>query len=537
MFRHNHNVTKKNTVILKLKKRERDPNQTALYNFWPQIGSEKRSKTDNVIRCAQDGDDKASIIIPFRDDGAGKGAYYDHYTMQQITGNPTVISTTAEKPIDTLIDHLRTVTHDIQIGMMNTSNHRTIPPVINELDKIFGLVLIPGVARNTFEGKAGNFDARHRHEQMLIKNAYNRGQPMLGICGGSWVIWESFNGIVENVNYHNCRAGMPRIKDSTGKVGHNVQVHRIKIDKKAYLLKAALQIDNTTQCYPSVNSVHWQAPSSKKIPDIFMVSATSTQDTKLPAKAESEEDTIEAFESKYGAPILGIQWHPEAYTNNCPAEYLPHKQQCLIKYMVYAGQAYKNKQKLLGELNEKFNAKSADVDFKLSLNKTGFFLNSNCNRVQRSGDIKFKVLSKEPEDLGQFNNPTYVLFICRKKYHISFYDKMKKINDIDLTANITLRELIEKLSEKNQNLKNMKFSKRKKAIGSEILDIRNALTQHHTNADYGCKLTIEFKLFSRKLGNNKKIHSSVIHKDEITSLILRNESLVKDKWSFKKPRQ
>jgi hypothetical protein len=64
-----------------------------------------------------------------------------------------------------------------------------------------------------------------------------------------------------------------------------------------------------------------------------------------------EEDSIEAFETKHGAPILGVQWHPEAYSHTQSKTHLASHQQHLIQYMSDAGQAYLNRRLVIAQLS------------------------------------------------------------------------------------------------------------------------------------------------------------------------------------------
>lgn len=71
-----------------------------------------------------------------------------------------------------------------------------------------------------------------------------------------------------------------------------------------------------------VNSVHSVAPVAAPNDSIlkqFEVAAVSVPDPQNLRKNREgnvyapQSDTIEAFESKFGAPVVGVQWHPEAY--------------------------------------------------------------------------------------------------------------------------------------------------------------------------------------------------------------------------------
>ncbi len=150
---------------------------------------------------------------------------------------------------------------------------------------------------------------------------------------------------------------MPTLTQS-GKVGYNIQIHRIKLTDNGLILKGAMDYKKhqTQNPNPSVNSVHWLAPDKSSIPDYFEVSAYSMQDASLAPNSrqgqamQPEEDCIEGFESRFGAPVLVVQWHPEAYTSNTPASFFPEQQRKITQYMVQAGQAYMLKQSVNKEL-------------------------------------------------------------------------------------------------------------------------------------------------------------------------------------------
>lgn len=368
-------------LFLKDQKRKHETlvSQPSLYAFFSQENSRKRQKVDAKIDALHKKEQKAPIVISYRDDGRGQGAYYDHYTMQLLTNTPTAIASTSDKSTVKLLEYLRTVTYDLRFGDEAQSRH--VPPSLDQIGQSYGLLLIPGVARNTLDKRSKDYEVRKTNEHELINRATYQGQPILAICGGSWLLWEYFGGTVKEVSEHNCRAGMPRIKDSTGKIGHNIQIHRIAIEEEAATLKSAMaygRLGHSMEVDFSVNSVHWQAPDEKQVPHNFQLSATAVQDEKLaPKNAKSEkmqpeEGTVEAFEAKHGAPILGIQWHPEAYTNNTPSQHYPSNHQHLIKYMVQAGQAFKNRKAMVAEFKQHF---SPDKSF--PLRETNFLVDNN----------------------------------------------------------------------------------------------------------------------------------------------------------------
>lgn len=388
-------------LALKSHKRKHEAlqSQKSILHFFKIEESKKRTKFNKKIEEEHKKEQKASVVISYRDDGRGQGAYYDHYTTQLLTGAPTAIASSSDKSTRDLVEYLRTVTYDLQFGDVDEAQSRHVPPSLEQVNKSSGLLLIPGVARSTLDRRKKDYQARKTNEEKLIQQAINKGQPILAICGGSWQLWEYFGGKVKEVKEHNCRSGMPRIKDSTGKIGHNIQIHRIQIDEKASILKSAMaynRLGHTADVNFSVNSVHWQAcdAEAKETPDCFQVSAVAIRDDKLAPKnnkgekMQPEEGTVEAVESKNGAPILGIQWHPDAYTKNTPAKYHPVNQQHLIKYMAQAGQTYKNRQTLVADFQQKFTP-----DAKLPLRSTSLIVKHNeVKRITNTtkGTIEFK---------------------------------------------------------------------------------------------------------------------------------------------------
>ena len=111
----------------------------------------------------------------------------------------------------------------------------------------------------------------------------------------------------------------------------------------------------------TVNSVHWCSINPQKMPSWAMVSAESISDPSLSPKSKTDdqpimdpEPSVEGFESTFGAPTLGVQWHPEAYNPDDPEDKNtgnhPGKQVSLIRYMQKAGAAYVAKKTMLNEL-------------------------------------------------------------------------------------------------------------------------------------------------------------------------------------------
>ena len=102
---------------------------------------------------------------------------------------------------------------------------------------------------------------------------------------------------------------------------------------------------------PVANSVHTKAMSHEVIPPNMKIAAWSIMRAEnAPEDKTPEENVIEAAESCHGAPIILVQWHPEAFnSDDIDAKY--HRS--ILTYMAKAGDTYYLKQKMLSELKKR----------------------------------------------------------------------------------------------------------------------------------------------------------------------------------------
>lgn len=306
--------------------------------------------------------------ISYRECGVGKGAFWDHYTIQEQTQTPTAILKPKEFKCSRLHDYMRQVTLEFpseitNLELKSPSSPSRLPPspraeVLSQtstsMDE-FGLLFIPGMARATMETE--EYRIRKEFETAQIKEARLRGRPVLAVCGGSWTLWEAFGGTVKPVEEHNYRGGMPRLDAKSGHVIYNKQIHRIEIQEEGKILSGAMKIDAGEGINPTVNSVHWMAPSEINIPAELVVSAKSLADPSIAPNINvkgvvrplNPEPCIEAFETKFGVPMLGIQWHLEAYGNS-PEDKIENIHQLgIINEMAQAGKTFQLKQAMLAQ--------------------------------------------------------------------------------------------------------------------------------------------------------------------------------------------
>ena len=294
---------------------------------------------------------ESTISISFRMEGKeslGKAAFYDHYTLQKHTGFQTKVVSSPDKAINT------DVLFDYISSKPNFMKHT--PLTSSSIDG--GLLYIPGMTRDSYNKQSNSHKVRIEFEKNIIKDALLRGQPILAVCAGSWTLWEAMGGKIKSVADHNYGGGMPRISNKN-KITHNKAVHRLELCRDTLPYNIFTNNYEVDLINISVNSHHWMAPDELTTPENIEISARAIKDpeitikTRQGIKMEPEENITEAFTTIYGAPVMGIQWHPEAYNWNCSAnnDLFNHK---ILTFMAQSGKAYQAKQVLLEELKDKF---------------------------------------------------------------------------------------------------------------------------------------------------------------------------------------
>jgi gamma-glutamyl-gamma-aminobutyrate hydrolase PuuD len=322
----------------------------------------KKPKTEKKIKLKAPKKKQAvtaPIVITYREDGktAGKAAFFDHVTFRNATGVKTAIAAPKELPATQFYSYLNyREGHNYyglpgNLGRPQAVNSKTIADC--------GLIVIPGEARVTATANPDAARARKKHELELIRQARLRGQPVLAICAGSWRLWQAYGGKTKAVSDHNYGGAMPRLSTTGAKVVNNKQIHRINLTVNSMLAKAMYRKKAIGQ--PTVNSVHWLAADSSSTPKMLEVVATTKQDNAIAANnrqgslMKPTKGSVEAFETKFGAPMIGVQWHPEAYNPKDPASLAPTQHIQLLQFMMEAGRAYQRRREVVKELNARFN--------------------------------------------------------------------------------------------------------------------------------------------------------------------------------------
>ncbi len=130
---------------------------------------------------------------------------------------------------------------------------------------------------------------RDQWEFELFEEALKLEKPILGICRGFQLINVALGGgLVQHVEGHRPLRRMP----------HNALYHPVCAEEDGWEDRCLV-----------VNSFHHQAVVEEKL------ARNLTPIALLP-----RGEIVEAFRSRDGAPILGVQWHPERMPDYLPAK-------------------------------------------------------------------------------------------------------------------------------------------------------------------------------------------------------------------------
>lgn len=159
---------------------------------------------------------------------------------------------------------------------------------------------------------------RDKQELLLVRLAYDRQIPILGICRGIQVMVAALGGSIYQDIYSqkdkNCLKHTQELDRATPS-------HTVTFTPDS-ILSGLFQSDHLY-----VNSFHHQAV--KDVPDCLKVTATSS------------DGVIEAVESTEYKSVLGVQWHPEAF---CMAG--KDDMQPIFKWLVKEAASFKEAKRL-----------------------------------------------------------------------------------------------------------------------------------------------------------------------------------------------
>ena len=161
---------------------------------------------------------------------------------------------------------------------------------------------------------------RDAQELWLVRHAYHRQIPILGICRGIQVLAAALGGRNYQDIYTQHQA--PQILKHSQEMKRDAVSHTISVEQDS-LLYSIVQ-----RSHLPVNSFHHQA--------------VSHPGKLLRAVAHASDGIIEAVESTEYKPILGVQWHPETFFRHGEMTSM----HALFEWLVHEGALYHRSRKL-----------------------------------------------------------------------------------------------------------------------------------------------------------------------------------------------
>lgn len=169
----------------------------------------------------------------------------------------------------------------------------------SDLSAVDGL-FIPGGQDRDSEG-SNEQTTRHAYEQALVKEARSIGMPTLAVCGGSRAFAKAFGA--QETRLSKSQRRIHKQKTSS-------QAHGLSFPEPHSILGGASPTPGTLD---QINSTH------EKIADLSTVDmlptssiGIDTPEQELRVTATDEANNPEGFETRYGAPMVGVTSHPEA---------------------------------------------------------------------------------------------------------------------------------------------------------------------------------------------------------------------------------
>ncbi|QMW00606.1 gamma-glutamyl-gamma-aminobutyrate hydrolase family protein [Spirosoma foliorum] len=274
-----------------------------------------------------------------------------------------------------------------QQELKSVQKDRIIKNVNEHLAGVHGLY-IPGGQDNLDREKNGHIEkeSRENYEQALIKRARNLGMPILAICGGSRSLARGFGGMEQTltdnqIEIHNHKG--------TSAIAHPLHFSNVPTDRGSFssnqffgLLGGAAQhkdrVKTIVNKINAMNSTHQKVVALDKNREMIIRDDVGSDTLRVKGKnvpqkrmlingkpeveftvwdGTGETKTPEGFETRYGAPVMGITSHPEAIsgTGGARKAFDEHQDAIMWSDNIFKGfaqsmQTYAAKQQVLSDL-------------------------------------------------------------------------------------------------------------------------------------------------------------------------------------------
>lgn len=341
----------------------------------------------------------AGVTIAHREDARGAGAFWDHFTVRRALDRATTASYHAHQNTDIVPNP------EGKGGRYSGPMPGGNPPV--HTDEGQGLLFIPG-GNYGLETEKPTRDPAHRpsgdamtrqghraeHERELLRRARLTGRPVLAVCGGSWRLLEAFGGTTRRVQTHTHQTRIMPYLTTTGQIARVASEHPITILPDTMLSKVFRSKQGDVPGI--VNTAHWAVAEEPRrgvlagvdtepVPPLA-VSARAPSSTP-PYMGDGTEErnwgSVEGFETTHGAPMMGIQWHPEAYN---PGDLHTEANRSILSWMAKAGDAYEARRHFAQLFEELMRAEEPPGGENPAVREAWFVRNVNLVSLPIGGD-------------------------------------------------------------------------------------------------------------------------------------------------------
>lgn len=340
----------------------------------------RRKLVSNVLKTPFESapdDGKTNVGVSFRTDARGKS--HEEYDKEGITAMNSLPGLSGMTPVslpkgakgedspDRSYNH--TILDDVHMLFIPGSPYRNQTQTGRDPGNKADEMLNEPTKKHALQERS----ERSAFEKQMIQRAKTLGMPVMSVCAGTWSLVDAYGGEVETLPENERRLHKAEDREDTWTLSHDLAT------QKGTVLDSFSRGRNTNpeshrgrrraHTVHDVNSTHWavvKADERGKLTarDPKALDPNDSLEVGAWAKGDGVPKSVEGVSSKSGAPVLGLQWHPESYLPNMPGEVKGRSKReqeksvnakRLFTAMGQAAQTYKNKRSVVAEIKQRMN--------------------------------------------------------------------------------------------------------------------------------------------------------------------------------------
>ncbi|MCY7296713.1 gamma-glutamyl-gamma-aminobutyrate hydrolase family protein [Alteromonas sp. a30] len=218
-------------------------------------------------------------------------------------------------------------------------------------------------------------ESRAAYEKQMIQKAKTLGMPVMAVCAGTWRLLEAYGGEVETLPEDERSFHKAEDRSETWSLSHDVGTRRgtlLDSISRGKEDSSSNRGNRRAHTVHDVNSTHWAVAkttgksSGERLSQAPNQPLNPNDSLEISAKAKSRDkrvpETVEGVSSKHGAPVLGVQWHPESYLPGMPgqdkgmgkkAQERTENAKRIFTAMVQSAETYRNRKSVVAEIKSR----------------------------------------------------------------------------------------------------------------------------------------------------------------------------------------